>query len=538
MANSVIKNVTLSNGSKADLNAKYWNENETLKTINSESIFGSGDIKTQICIRYDELKKKRNNKTLIPGQQYRITDYVTTTTQAGTESAGHQFDIIVTALNEYTLSEEAHAIQNQTYDYFDGCNLSAWKIWYCIDNDTNRFGWAYEYGKGVIYRMIDEWGNDCPYDFKNIMFEREIYSFDNGCGVTPIDGGCDITTFCYTFSWEESENVIVDASIFGNGNDGLTDENGDVVGVYENKIGVHNVYGTRHLNNNVLFSSYGYDQGYFKGYCRNIFGEHCCDNSFNDGFINNRFGNNCLYNYSYERLYNNTFGDECCGNRFWGDYVTQSVGNTFGNNSSDNNFYGDCYNNTFGNDCSENDLMYGCENNIFGNNCCLNQLESYCYSNVFGINCESNNMSDECCYNSFGNGCSEIKFGERCCYNSFGNGCYCIDFTQPNGFIPYLNNTHFGDRVVNVGLSISIFGESLDLNYNLRNVNVTQGFNSSSSNEEYVEINMDEYVGISDTEITIAKDMSGSVVVFCLSDILQRISNELGGIYPFKILNI
>jgi hypothetical protein len=377
--------------------------------------------------------------------------------------------------------------------------------------------------------MIDEWGNDCPYDFKNIMFEREIYSFDNGCGVTPIDGRGDITTFCYTFSWEESENVIVDASIFGNGNDGLTDENDNVVGVYENKIGVHNVYGVRHLNNNVLFSSCGYDGGYFKGYCRNIFGEHCCDNSFNDGFINNRFGNNCLYNYSYERLYNNTFGDECCGNRFWGDYMTQSVGNTFGNNSSDNNFYGDCYNNTFGNDCSENDLMYGCENNIFGNNCCLNQLESYCYSNVFGINCESNNISDECCYNSFGNGCSEIKFGERCCYNSFGNGCYCIDFTQPNGFIPYLNNTHFGDRVVNVGLSIS--GDSLDYNYNLRNVNVTQGFNSS--NEKYVEIKMDEYVGISDTEITIAKDMNGSVVVFCLSDILQRISNELGGIYPF-----
>lgn len=25
-------------------------------------------------------------------------------------------------------------------------------------------------GKGVIYRMIDEWNNDCPYDFKNIIY--------------------------------------------------------------------------------------------------------------------------------------------------------------------------------------------------------------------------------------------------------------------------------------------------------------------------------------------------------------------------------
>ena len=28
----------------------------------------------------------------------------------------------------------------------------------------------YRPGKGVIYRMIDEWNNDVPYDFKNIMY--------------------------------------------------------------------------------------------------------------------------------------------------------------------------------------------------------------------------------------------------------------------------------------------------------------------------------------------------------------------------------
>ena len=537
MANSVIKNVTLSNGGKADLDAKYWNENETLKTINGESLFGSGNISittnTQICASYDELKELRDGSKLNPGQQYRITDYVTTTTQFGTDSAEHQFDIIVTALNEYTLSEEAHVIQTQETDgYFDDCNLEAWKIWYCLDNDINRFGWAdEENGKGVIYRMIDEWGNDCPYDFKNIRFERVKYTYEGGGNVVSIESSADDETlcYCYTFSWEESEDEIVDASIFGN--TVKMDENDEVVGVYENKIGVHNVYYIRHLNNNVLFSSYGYDIGYFRGYCNNIFGEHCCDNSFNDAFIDNRFGNNCCDNQSYERLYNNTFGDNCYSNIFWGDHMCQSVNNTFGNECCDNNFYGNSYNNTFGHGCKSNTLMLYCDSNKFGNYCLDNILESYCYSNVFGINCESNNISDECCYNSFGNGCSEIKFGERCCYNSFGNCCSWIDFTQPNGFIPYLNSTHFGDRVVNVGVSISMIGESLDLNYNLRNVNVTQGFNSS--NEEYVEINMDEYVGISDTEITITKDMNGSVIVFCLSDILKRISNELGGIYPF-----
>ena len=534
MDNSVIKNITLSNGGKADLDAKYWNENETLKTINGESLFGSGNISittnTQICVSYDELKGLRDSGKLIPGQQYRITDYVTTTTQFATDSVEHQFDLIVTALNEYILSEEAHVIQTQESDgYFDGCNLAAWKIWYCLDNDINRFGWADEYnGKGVIYRMIDEWGNDCPYDFKNIRFERVKYTYEGGGNVVSIESAADDETlcYCYTFSWEESEDEIVDASIFGNGNNGLTNGNDDIIGVYENIIGVHNVYGTRHLNNNVLFSSYGYDSGYFNGYCKNIFGEHCCDNSFNDGFKDNRFGNNCCDNQSYERLYNNTFGDNCYNNIFWGDYMCESMNNTFGNECCDNNFYGSSYNNTFGHGCKYNALMLDCDSNKFGNYCSDNTLESYCSSNVFGINCTSNILFDECFYNSFGNGCSEIKLGECCCYNSFGNGCFDITFTQPNGFIPYLNNTHYGDRVEHIGLEISISEDSLDYNYNLRNVNVTQG----CSNENYIGIDMDNYVGTSDEEITITKDKSGSVMIFCLSDIIQRISDKLGGI--------
>ena len=28
-------------------------------------------------------------------------------------------------------------------------------------------------GKGVVYRLIDEFGNDCPYDFKNIQLQHE-----------------------------------------------------------------------------------------------------------------------------------------------------------------------------------------------------------------------------------------------------------------------------------------------------------------------------------------------------------------------------
>ena len=138
---------------------------------------GGGIAQTMVETTYADLKSMRDNGTLTPGMWYRITDYVCTTTQVNTISAGNKFDIIVLATSTNTLSEQARAInhtpQDGETDYFANSNLSAWKIWYCLDNDTNRFTWAdATNGKGVIYRMIDEWENDCEYDFKNIMYIR------------------------------------------------------------------------------------------------------------------------------------------------------------------------------------------------------------------------------------------------------------------------------------------------------------------------------------------------------------------------------
>ena len=308
--------------------------NGTEKVVSNEKV---------ILTTYAELKNLRDHAQLVPGQQYRITDYECTTSQPDTRSAGHQFDIIVTAIDESHLSEDAKAARHwidcivlsetegdllmlrrkdlddengyawcyagtyfgefnpnnlmenldmfsstiETYTtksniiaftqydtpnvddianirgndleivyagqiqetYFENCNLDAWQIWYIIDNNQDRFCCAvpenskfityvntitgdvrkvfynfhhqdgdkywygsnidytalsnnvytveeatvgstlnltddiglscgsvdtigYESGKGVIYRMIDEFNNDCPYDFKNIQFKR------------------------------------------------------------------------------------------------------------------------------------------------------------------------------------------------------------------------------------------------------------------------------------------------------------------------------------------------------------------------------
>ena len=139
-------------------------------------------------ITWAELKALRDNSNLTSGQFYRITDYQCTTVQSNTRSAGNQFDIIVLALTNNTLSEQAWAALHSGDTYFANSNLSAWKLWYCLDNDTTRFAWADNTsgnGRGVIYRMIDEFNNDVPYDFKNILMSTTYnisayhYSFGN-----------------------------------------------------------------------------------------------------------------------------------------------------------------------------------------------------------------------------------------------------------------------------------------------------------------------------------------------------------------------
>jgi hypothetical protein len=146
-------------------------------------------------ISYNDLINKRSAKRLVPGRLYRIIDYVTTTTEKNTVSAGHRFDIIVQALDKNILCEKALAVKNEDDTYFpNNTKFESWQLWYSLDNNMTRFPWADVFnGKGVIYRMIDERGNDCPYDFKNIMFQlsgRTYYTFDKEANDFSLELGC------------------------------------------------------------------------------------------------------------------------------------------------------------------------------------------------------------------------------------------------------------------------------------------------------------------------------------------------------------
>ena len=337
-------------------------------------------------ITYTDLVKLRDTSKLTSGRFYQITDYVTTTTQTGTKSAGHPFDVIVLALSESELSEQAWAIQHDGDTYFADCNLNAWQIWYSLDNDTTRFGWADSYnGKGVIYRMIDEWNNDVPYDFKNI-----IYNGSWGY-------------WAYTFNWinDNSDNSCEDLSIsqyaHRNGEGSYSHTCDNVIDACENGIKLFTNSFPLKLNACVFLNNYISGEGVFQGCFNNTFGKGCFNNTLGHSCVNNTFGGYC---------YNNTFGRYCSYN-------------SLGSNCNSNTFNNNCYYNTFG---------LGCKNNY---------LAGFCYRNTFGINCNNNYVCEQCFSNSFKNECSYIKFSPSSSvsngyyyyqFNNFGEGCQYILF--------------------------------------------------------------------------------------------------------------
>lgn len=257
-----------------DGNVVFTDNNETEHELLTAQGLGKAQV---IATTWSALKALRDGGNLVAGSLYRITDYVTTTAQENTQSAGHQFDVIVLALSNNKLTEDAWAMLHDGDTYFANSNLSAWKLRYCLDNDVARFAWADDnvpqiysdsiwfsrdstkdedgyfawyntdedsayftttetphvgdsiylkegdsweeedivvealkgFGRGVIYRLIDEFNNDLPYDFKNIQFPIPLTS-----GV--YDSSSESSEYGYTFcsNFDDNDNCT-DLSLDG-----------------------------------------------------------------------------------------------------------------------------------------------------------------------------------------------------------------------------------------------------------------------------------------------------------------------------------
>lgn len=249
-----------------------------------------------ISISYNDLKELKSNGKLVPGVWYRITDYSCSVkaNDGGSvqlTTGGHNFDIIVLAVSESKFSEECRAISNDTSrDYFKKSDLLKWKVWYSFDGDDSKYNWVNTSTgyKGVIYRLIDDYGNDCPYDFKNIRMNGRYTFDDKGSDATvEIDnGGSGVK--CNVIKPYRSGNIQYLNNIIINGQDiqyNTFDDN-----CHDIKIG----------NDNATCDSQ-----------YNVFGKSCHDIKLGNYTSNNVFGNNCHDIYIGSKSSDNHFGNDC-----------------------------------------------------------------------------------------------------------------------------------------------------------------------------------------------------------------------------------
>ena len=220
--------------------------------------------------------------------------------------------------------------------------------------------------------MIDEWNNDCPYDFKNIQFKHP-----NDPVVYP--------AFYYTFS------TVISGAV------GDHSHNGGYC--YGNEIGVYVTNQKQYLNRIVFINTSKASNCY-----ANSFGNYCYANSFGNECYSNSFSNEC---------YSNSFGNKCYSNSF-GSYCRL---NSFGSY---------CYSNSFGYNCRYNSFGSYCYTNSFGNVCYNNSFGDFCHSNSFGNECYTNSFGDKYNFNSFGNYCYKNSFGNYCRYNKADDGVSVI----------------------------------------------------------------------------------------------------------------
>lgn len=301
---------------------------EDTKEIWNHGTYFAGNA---FSINYSDLVALRNNNQLVPGLSYRIVDYVTTTSQEDTQSANHPFDLIVTAISNNELSEDATACLHEGDTYFSGNKLNQWTIKYCLDNDTSRFAWASD--KGVIYYMKDEFNNEAWYDFKNIMFLRPASWFtDNPKFWTQFT----TNTYFYTFSVVDG-TTIKDDSLYSTSYHAT-----------DNHLGRSTAKVTK-LNNTIFIdkpSNGVFNNIIADGHSNNTFGQSVWNNTFGHNFLNNIFNKNVQYNTieanckdnkAYGNFSYNVVNSGCYSNNFAGN-VTKC---TFKQAYYYNNFIGD-----------------------------------------------------------------------------------------------------------------------------------------------------------------------------------------------------
>ena len=367
---------------------------------------------------YAQLVTLIEQNALVPGAIYRMTDFITTAADeretAQFRSAGHPFDLLLQALSTNKLSAKAAALPHADDTYFANVELDKWQIWYDINNDTTKYNWAdAENGKGVIYRLIDEHNNDCPYDFKNIQFKRWAITDISSTSLTADALASLKEALVYA---NNGNRHMANKDIYGNwipqdiqDTTFTIDENNS--GWYYTFDGISSEDGSTpgdhyDMSAHPLRLSPECIQAQLDDGCSTDYADYCKNNIIKSAY----------YEYVVDDLYYK--GRQILNNIVFANSMSYCYYDEEGESWNYTTNY--CYANVFESECTYN---------TFGNNCYQNTFGNYFQYNTFGNYFQNNTFGNYFRYNTFGNSCSRNTFGNNCQYITAFEGIQFLDVT-------------------------------------------------------------------------------------------------------------
>ena len=284
-------------------------------------------------------------------------------------------------------------------------NLNAWELKYCLDNDKELFAWADTNGKGVIYYMKDEFGNEAPYDFKNVKYARRWVSAVSNSILNNLKnqyvGESDYyaitTTASVQYRYTFDDNSGNDASLFGDAS--------------YNSIDTWIIDGQKQLNNIVT----GYAKNsHFRPNTHNITVSNSCQNL-------DMQGDYCLFHGA--NLLTGSF--RYC-TMVGANNISAEGGlrTTIASGASTIKVSGNCYDMNWASNLTNSEFAGGSFGITFGNYCSLIKISSNCNTITFGTYCVNI---------SIGAYCNTISFTSYWRYVDIMDNCSRLTFSTTGG---------------------------------------------------------------------------------------------------------
>ena len=299
---------------------------------------------------YSELTTLISNYNLVPGQTYRLSDYMTTYIQPVTGTA--MSSGIVEPL--YIIATDFNKVHNVCKSELYPEDI----IYYSVIGDLGDGFGTEGFTKGKIYRRIDTiYNNDIGTDWRHIKYYimgSDLLFIENYGQYINNNTIKTYNLFHSVFNGP-TNSYIQDNTIGGGfyGNTIAGDFYYNLISYGFNGNNIGNLFHSNTINANCILNTIG------DNFNKNNIGQDFGSNYIVDQFTSNTIGSSFYSNTFSSIFISNIFGDNCRQNLFNGSTTKNNCGNNF-----EYNFLGEFNKNSIGNEFLSNSILYCYDNRI------------------------------------------------------------------------------------------------------------------------------------------------------------------------------